>query len=71
MVPVVHDKDDNLCEGKQKVSKVRDGLVPVVNTRKVDDVQSLNIVPQVVEERNCCTLELSRAHGDLYKTICS
>ncbi len=71
MVPVVHDKDDNLCEGKQKVSEVRDGLVPVVNARKVDDVQSLNIVPQVVEERNCRTFELSRTHGDLYKTFCS
>ena len=64
-VPVVHNKHNHLCKGKEQLCQVWDGLIPVVHPWKVDHIKSLHTVIQVVEERYSGALYGSCTYGNL------
>ncbi len=65
IVPVVHHKDDDLCQSEEEVSQSRDALVSVVHPREVHHVQTVHPVLKVVHEWNGRPILLSSAGGNL------
>ena len=69
ILPVVNYKDDNLSQSKKEFTKFRDGVISVIHTREVDDIQAFYHTLQVVEEWDCGTFDSCCANWNLVKYI--
>ncbi len=65
LLPVVHHKDDDLCQSDEEVSQSRDALVSVVHPGEVHHVQTVHPVLKVVHEWNGRPILLRSARGNL------
>ena len=60
-VPVVYNKHNHLYEGNEQLRKVRDSLISVIHSWKVNHIKTFHIGIQVVKEGYsralycCCT----------------
>ena len=68
-LPVVYNKDDNLGQCQQEVSKVRNGLIHVIYSREVYHIQSLNNLIKAVHERHSGAFGLLGAIGNLCRLM--
>ena len=66
MIPVINNKDDDLCNGDEEVCKVSNGVILVVHPWEIHHIKTLNMLIQVVHEGNSCPLYLRGPSGDLY-----
>ena len=57
-LPVVDDKHHQLGEGAEKVDQIRNAIILVINTRKVDHIKIFNSF-DAIEKRYCSTLLFS------------
>ena len=57
-VPIIDDKHHQLGEGAEKVDQVRNAVILVINTRKVDHIEIFNSF-DAIEKRYCGTLLFS------------
>ena len=57
-VPIVDDKHYQLCEGAEKVDQLRNAIVLVINTGKINHIEIVDTF-NAIEERYCGSLLFS------------